>query len=336
MGLGLSSGLFLGWALGANDAANIFGTAVVSRMIRFATAARLAAVFVILGGLVNGPMAMETIGKFGEIQTLASAFASALAAAAAIAAMVRIGMPVSTSQAVVGALIGYRLFQYGSLDASSWRLLWIIVLTWVACPILAAAAAFFIYKIMAWIFGRLPMPLFTLDRWLRFGLVAVGCYGAWALGGNNMANVVGVYTRLDIFEPLRLGPWVLSQSRILALLGGLAIALGVATYSHRVMATVGRDLVKLDAVTAFIAVLAEALAVDFFAHSWNLGTFILPAIPVSATQALVGAVVGIGLARGIQNIKGRVLFNIVVCWVITPLIAAFLAYIMLPLVLRFT
>lgn len=336
MVLGLSSGLFLGWSLGANDAANIFGTAVVSRMIRFATAARLAAVFVILGGLVNGPMAMETLGKFGEIQTLASAFASALAAAAAIAAMVRIGMPVSTSQAVVGALIGYRLFQYGSLDASTWRLLGIIVLTWVACPILAAAAAFFIYKIMSWIFRRLPMPLFTLDRWLRIGLIVAGCYAAWALGGNNMANVVGAYTRLDMFAPLRLGPWVLSQSRILALLGGLAIALGIATYSHRVMVTVGRDLVKLDAVTAFIAVLAEALAVDSFAHSWNLGIFILPAIPVSATQALVGAVVGIGLARGIQNIKGRVLLNIVVCWAITPFSAAFLAYIILPIVLQFT
>ncbi|MFQ5846967.1 MAG: inorganic phosphate transporter [Candidatus Methylomirabilales bacterium] len=326
----------MGWSLGANDGANVFGTAVAAHMVRFATAAGLCATFIVLGGLVNGPAAMETLGRFGQINTLAGAFATALAAAVAVAGMVRIGMPVSTSQAIVGALIGYRLFQHGSLDAASGRLLWTIIVTWAACPVLSAAAAFLIYKGTAWGFRRLPMPLFALDRWLRFGLLAVGSYGAWALGGNNMANVVGVYTRLDLFEPVRLGSWLLSEARILALLGGAAMALGVATYSYRVMLTVGRDLVKLDAITALIAVLAEALVVDFFAHAWTVGPFALPAIPVSATQALVGAVVGIGLARGIQNIKGRVLLNIVACWVITPVIAAFLAYILLPVVLQFT
>jgi len=200
MVLGISSGLLLGWSLGANDAANVFGTAVATRMVRFATAAKLAAVFIILGGLVNGPAAMETLGALGQIDTLPGAFATALAPAVTIAVMVRLGMPVSTSQAVVGALIGYRLVVHGGLDAATWRLLWTIIFTWAACPILAAAVAFSIYKVTALTFRWLPMPLFTLDRWLRFGLVASGCYGAWALGGNNMANVVGVYARLDLFE----------------------------------------------------------------------------------------------------------------------------------------
>ncbi len=73
----LSSGLFLGWSLGANDAANVFGTAVASRMVRFSTAATLAAVFVILGGMVNGPAAMETLGEFGHIDMLVGAFTAA-------------------------------------------------------------------------------------------------------------------------------------------------------------------------------------------------------------------------------------------------------------------
>ena len=331
----LSSGLFLGWSLGANDAANVFGTAVASRMVRFSTAASLCAVFVILGGLVNGPAAMETLGEFGHIDMLVGAFTVALAAAVVVAAMTRFGLPVSTSQAVVGALIGYRLFQHGSIDASAWLLLRTIVATWVACPILTAAAAFLIYKLLALAFLRLPMPLLVLDRWLRFGLLVVGCYGAWALGGNNMANVVGVYTRLDLFDPVQVGPLVLSQSRMLALLGGLAISLGVVTYSYRVMLTVGRDLVKLDATTALIAILAEALVVDFFAHSWDLGAFTLPAIPVSTSQALVGGVLGIGLARSIQTIRMRVLFHITAGWVATPFIAAALARVILPIVTRF-
>lgn len=331
----LSSGLFLGWSLGANDAANVFGTAVASRMVRFYTAASLCAVFVILGGLVNGPAAMETLGEFGHIDMLVGAFTVALAAAVVVAAMTRFGLPVSTSQAVVGALIGYRLFQYGSIDTSAWLLLRTIVATWVACPILTAATAFLIYKMMALAFRWLPMPLLLLDRWLRFGLLVVGCYGAWALGGNNMANVVGVYTRLDLFDPVQVGPLALSQSRMLALLGGLAISLGVVTYSYRVMLTVGRDLVKLDATTALIAILAEALVVDFFAHSWDLGAFTLPAIPVSTSQALVGGVLGIGLARSIQTIRMRVLFHITAGWVATPFIAAALARVILPIVTRF-
>jgi PiT family inorganic phosphate transporter len=328
----LSSGLFLGWSLGANDTANVFGTAVSSKMVRFSTAAILTAIFVTLGGMVNGPDAMATLGELGQIGTLGGAFAGALAAAVVVAGMTRAAMPVSTSQAVVGALIGYRLFQHNSIDGSSWLLLRTIVLTWVACPILAATAAFLIYRLLALAFRWLPMPLLVLDRWLRLGLLAAGCYGAWALGGNNMANVVGVYTRLDLFDPFQLGMWTVSQPRILALLGGLAISLGVATYSYRVMATVGRDLVKLDATTALIAILSEALVVDFFAHSWDLGAFALPAIPVSTSQAMVGAVLGIGLARGIQTIRVRVLFNIAACWTATPILAAALARVALPIV----
>jgi PiT family inorganic phosphate transporter len=325
----LSSGLFLGWSLGANDAANVFGTAVASRMVRFATAAWLCSIFVIVGGLVNGPFAMETLGEFGGIESLLGAFSATLASGVAITCMNRLGLPVSTSQAMVGALIGYRLFQHGAIDPEAWFLLRTMVTVWVACPILAGLAAFLIYKLIAQIFRWLPMPLLPLDRWLRFGLLAVGCYGAWALGGNNMANVVGAYMSLDLFRTIQIRPWEVSQSRILALIGGLAISLGVATYSHRVMLTVGRDLVKLDAITALVAVLAEALVVDFFAHPWNLGGFILPAIPVSTSQALVGGVLGLGVARGIQTIKMHVLVKIVLGWIAAPNLAALLTYLFL-------
>jgi PiT family inorganic phosphate transporter len=178
------------------------------------------------------------------------------------------------------------------------------------------------------------MPLLVMDRWLRFGLLAAGCYGAWALGGNNMANAVGAYARLDLFAPVPFWPGDLSQSRMLALLGGLAIALGAATYSYRVMLTVGRHLMRLDALSAFIAVFAEALVVDFFAHSWTIGTLDLPAIPVSITQALIGAVVGIGFARGLHTMKMPVLGLIGFGWVLTPLLSALLTAAILPLVFR--
>ena len=70
----LSSGLFLGWSLGANDAANIFGTAVGSRMIKFRTAALIASVFVILGAVLAGSGASQTLGELGKVNALAGAF----------------------------------------------------------------------------------------------------------------------------------------------------------------------------------------------------------------------------------------------------------------------
>ena len=66
----LSSGLFLGWSLGANDAANLFGTAVGSRMIKFKTAALIASVFVILGAVLTGSGASETLSHLGKINAI--------------------------------------------------------------------------------------------------------------------------------------------------------------------------------------------------------------------------------------------------------------------------
>lgn len=330
----LSSGLLLGWSIGANVAANLFATAVASGMVRSATAIKLGALFVILGGLVNGPAAMDTLGRFGAVDTLPGAFSVALASALAMIFMIGAGLPVSAAQTAIGALVGYQLFRHGSITAPAQMLLRTIIITWICAPFLAAATAFVLYKAIAQISRRVPMPLLILDQWLRLALLAAGCYGAWAFGGNNMANVVSFYVNLDLFAPFPIGPWIVSQARILALLGGLAIALGIATYSHRVMLTVGHDLVKLDAVTAFIAIMSEALVADLLAHTWRFDGFTLPAIPVSISQALVGSILGLGLARGIQTIQLRVLRNIALGWIAAPMISAGIVYFILPIIMR--
>lgn len=74
----LGSGLFLGWSLGANDAANVFGTAVGTRMVRFGTAAAVCSIFVILGAVVSGAGAAQTLGKLGSIDAIAGSFMAAL------------------------------------------------------------------------------------------------------------------------------------------------------------------------------------------------------------------------------------------------------------------
>ena len=106
----LTSGLFLGWSLGANDASNIFGSAVGSKMVSFKKAAIIASVFVILGAVIQGAGASGTLGKLGAVNAIGGSFTVALAAAITVYMMTKFALPVSTSQAIVGAIIGWNFF----------------------------------------------------------------------------------------------------------------------------------------------------------------------------------------------------------------------------------
>ena len=90
----LSSGLFLGWSLGANDAANVFGTAVGTRMVRFTTAAIVCSIFVILGSVLSGAGAAHTLGKLGSINALGGSFMAAFSAALTVYLMTKLELPV--------------------------------------------------------------------------------------------------------------------------------------------------------------------------------------------------------------------------------------------------
>ena len=138
----LSSGLFLGWSLGANDAANIFGTAVGTKMLRFTTAAIVGSVFVIIGAVLSGAGASHTLGKLGAVNAIAGSFTVAFSAAFTVFWMTKMKLPVSTSQAIVGAIIGWNLFAGKTTDTSA---LTKIVTTWVVCPVLAALFSFSLF-----------------------------------------------------------------------------------------------------------------------------------------------------------------------------------------------
>ena len=88
----LLGGLFLGWSLGANDAANVFGTAVGTRMIRFKTAAMVCGVFVILGAVISGAGTTATLGRLGSINAMPGAFAACAAAGLAVYMMTKSGL----------------------------------------------------------------------------------------------------------------------------------------------------------------------------------------------------------------------------------------------------
>ncbi len=326
----LTSGLFLGWSLGANDAANVFGTAVGTRMVQFTTAAIVGSVFIILGSVLSGAGAAHTLGKLGSINALAGSFMAALAAAITVYMMTKLKLPVSTSQAIVGAIIGWNLFSGSVTDAAA---LTKILATWVACPLLAALIAAPLYVATQKLLARANLHILRRDIYTRIALVVAGAFGSYSLGANNIANVMGVFVPASPFTDISLGYGVtITGIQQLFLLGSLAIAVGVFTYSKRVMLTVGGGLMPLSPVAAWVVVIAHSIVLTLFA-SEGLEYFLasnglptIPLVPVSSSQAVVGAVIGIGLLKGGRNIKWRVLGNISMGWVTTPIISAVICF----------
>ncbi len=325
----LSSGLFLGWSLGANDASNIFGTAVGTRMVKFYTAAIVASIFVVLGAVVSGAGTTHTLGELGAVDMIAGAFMVALAAALTVFWMTKLSLPVSTSQAIVGAIVGWNMFAGKSTDIQS---LTKIASTWVMSPILAAGFSFVFFLLFKKILEIWKIHIFRLDAYTRIGLIVVGAFGAYSLGANNIGNVMGVFVSVAPFQSLHLFGLDISGVSQLFLLGGLAIAVGIFTYSKRVMLTVGEGVVKLTPQSALIVVLSQAIVLFLFSskglESWlmthNLPT--IPLVPVSSSQVVIGSVLGIGLAHGGRGIRFRVLGKIASGWVTTPIIAASISF----------
>jgi len=329
----MSSGLFLGWSLGANDASNVFGTAVGSKMINFRTAAVWCSIFVILGAVISGAGASHTLGKLGSVNAIAGAFIVAFAAAASVYLMTKARYPVSTSQAIVGAIIGWNLFTGSPTDYNS---LTKIVTTWVVCPVLSAVIAIVIYKAFVFLIYTFKPDIFSQDIFTRYGLLLVGAFGSYSLGANNIANVMGVFVPVSPFSDISFyGLFKLSSAQQLFFIGAVAIAVGVFTYSKRVMATVGEGIFKLSPVAAFAVVSAHSVVLFLFASQGlqnlliQLGLPPIPLVPVSSSQAIVGAVVGIGLLKGGRSIRWRTLGGIASSWAVSPIIASILCFISL-------
>jgi len=300
------SGLFLGWSLGANDSANIFGTGVTTGIVKYRTAIWLTAAFVMLGALLEGAKCMKVVSELSLLLPM-DAFFCALAAAITMTILTFIGIPASTSQAIIGAVMGAGIIS-GSADFSK---LYKVVSCWVFTPICGLTAGYLLHRVLGYLLDRTVKSLTRRNIFYSVGILAAGSYGAYTLGSNNVANVTGVYVGSGILTP--------EQA---VLIGALSIAMGVLTYSEKVMMTIGKGIVPLDPFSALVVVLAGALTLHFFTQ---IG------VPVSSSQAVVGAVVGVGFIGGVQTVSLKMLKKISVGWIMTPVSGGLLAYAFLKL-----
>ena len=289
--------VFFGWTLGRNDAANIYGTTVTSGILKYRSAALISSFAVLVGAILGGAGGMQTLSSLSS-HTLLSASVNAAAAGISVLLLNRLGLPVSSSQAVVGSVVGIGLLS-GSVD---WLVVLKIVSCWITTPLVAAIVALFLYRLIGVAFKRVRSIL-VQDILLKSLAVIVGGFGSFALGANNVANITGTFADIIGVEKA-------------VLIGGLSISAGAIMFSKRVMYTIGTKIVALESFASVIALLAQSLTVLVYAF---IG------VPVSVSQAIVGAVIGVGLARGSRNFDARLLKRIVFGWVSTPVISGLIS-----------
>lgn len=293
--LPLLGGAYLGGVLGANDAANVFGTAVASRVVSFRMAAVLCGLAIVAGAYFEGSAGVRTYRALA-LQTGQTIAIAAPVAALIVSFMIWKRLPVSSSQAVVGALAGIGL----ATDTLREDVIVKVVLCWLATPVSAMLLSWPLYYLFGWAAALRPTGILTRDKLLWNGLLIVGVYGSYALGANNVANAAGMFSHQ--FKGI--------ADQDLTLWGGIAMALGAAFFGKKMMLTVGGEIMRLNAFTALVAVSAMSLTVHLFA---------VIGVPVSTGQAIIGAIVGIGLLRNPAGVNYRLLRQIGFAWFLTPL-----------------
>jgi phosphate/sulfate permease len=167
-------------------------------------------------------------------------------------------------------------------------------------------------------FGTDSPQLQQVERIFVYLQVMTACFVAFSHGSNDVANAIGPLSAA--YQAVRSGevtlkspvpPWALA-------LGGVGIVTGLATWGWRVIRTIGERITELTPSRGFTAEFAAALVI--------LMASILPiGLPVSTTHTLVGAVLGVGLARGFGSLNSSVMKNIVASWIVTVPVGAFLA-----------
>lgn len=327
----IAAGFYVGWNIGANDAANCIGTTVGARVVSYRTAAILMGIFVTLGGALQGHHVMKTVGK-GIVVTTPEAYeenndgeaappelterfpggrmsdlgilVALLSAGIFVTVATFSSVPVSTSQAIVGGVAGVGLGIVG-FEGAYFKLgvLGKILGCWLICPILTMILAFIVYLLLAR--ALRPLRAAYWSRLLGLLVLASACYVSYSLGANDVGNAIGPL--LNRFP---------DHGLYLALLGGVAMSIGALTFGARVTDTVGKNITSLDYTGALAAQSSAAVGVHLFSV---LG------IPVSTSQAIVGAVMGVGLTKGARAVSGKRIRTIVLGWVITPACAAVFA-----------
>lgn len=385
--LALVAGFYMAWSIGANDVANAMGTSVGSGALSIRQAIIIAAIFEFLGAFLVGDHVSDTI-KQGIVSPIyfehdpldfAKGMTIALFVTAGWLSIQSFrGLPVSTTNSIIGAVIGMGIASAGP-HAVQWGKIGSIAVSWLISPLMGGVIAFLSFYVIRRYILDAKDPIAATKKWvpvllfivsasllslfvpqvldplgLRRGIVPsittiflallivalahfflkrltnkngsrteilgdvegvfarmqmmTACFMAMAHGSNDVANAIGpvagvvdILRTNDVMHASRIPLWLLAM-------GGVGIIIGLATYGRRVINTIGSQITEITPTRGYAAEFGSSTTILIGS---GLG------LPLSTTQVLVGAVVGVGMARGVAGLNVVMLKKIMGSWIFT-------------------
>ncbi len=310
---------------GFHDAANSIATVVSTRVLSPGVAVVWAAVFNFIAFAVFGTRVAKTIGgDLVRIDLITADMRLYVLLAALLGAIIwnlitwYLGLPTSSSHALIGGYGGAAIAAYGGFSGLLKAEGWIKTLAFiVASPLIGMTMGFLLMVLVYWLFHRSSAA--RVDKLFRRGQLLSAAAYSLGHGGNDAQKTMGIITAVLVAGGIvGSGPqgalpdiptWVVLTAHA-------AIAAGTLSGGWRIVHTMGSKITKLKPVGGFCAETAGALTL-FGATAAG--------IPVSTTHTITGAIVGVGSTRRLSAVKWGVAGRIVWAWILTIPISAFIA-----------
>ena len=304
---------------GFHDTANAVATSVSTRALSPRTAVFVAAVANLAGAFVTTAVA-KTVGQ-GIIDTGLATEKTVLAALLGAIAWNLLtwwlGLPSSSSHALIGGLIGAALVQSGSKGVEWHGVVHKVLLPGIVSPLLGFAGAFVLLLVIFWLFARVTPGL--ANRGFRLGQLASGTWVAFTHGANDAQKTMGVIA-LALYEAHKIDHFYIPGWVIVV--SGLAIGAGTYVGGWRIMRTLGQRIFSMTPESGFAAQVSGGTTIYLATHF---------GYPVSTTHVVSGSVLGAGATKRLSAVRWGVAGNIVFAWILTiPASAAMAALMWIP------
>jgi PiT family inorganic phosphate transporter len=293
---------------GFHDTANAIATSVSTRALRHDHAILMSAAANFLGAL-TGTAVAKTIST-GIATTPDGSAGQIIVAAALVGAITwnlitwRLGIPSSSSHALIGGLIGSVIAASGTSALKVSGIIGKVLVPLVASPIIGVTVGFLLMVVLLNVFRKMH-PRKLNDRFRRLQIVSAA-FMAFSHGSNDAQKTMGIMTLALISAGIlphdaKIPLWVI-------LLAASAISLGTAGGGWRIIKTMGQRVVKLDPVHGFAA---ETTAATVILTASSLG------MPVSTTHVISSAIMGVGASDRLSAVRWGVAGNIITAWILT-------------------
>ena len=311
---------------GFHDAANSIATVVSTRVLSPGLAVVWAAFFNFIAFAVFGTRVAKAIGDGVRLDLIAAEWRLYVLLAALIGAIVwnlitwYLGLPTSSSHALLGGYAGAGIAAYGGIVGLLKTDVWLRTLKFIVLsPVIGAVLGFTMMVLVHWIFRRVTPA--RVDGFFRKGQLFSAAAFSLGHGGNDAQKTMGIITAVLTaggIAGLTYGPngalpsiplWVVLSAHA-------AIGLGTLSGGWRIVHTMGSKITKLKPIGGFCAETGAALTLAYVT---------LTGVPVSTTHTITGAIVGVGSTRRLSAVKWGVAGRIVWAWIFTIPAAALIA-----------